>query len=221
MEQKLTSKQNNILQSLRELTLQQGEKPTSYRLHKYIVSQGMNESMKSVMQVIESLEKKELITRDESKKIFLVENENYGDAQNIFSIPLYGLASCGEALAYADDGADDFLQLSKSLFQRPEPEKLFAVKALGDSMNKEGISDGDYVIFEKAEGQSDFEGKIVVAVINGMATIKRYKNVGKGIIGLFPHSTNFTHHPIYLSEDDVIFIAGIFKKVLPVKFVSL
>ena len=221
MEQKLTSKQNNVLQSLRELTMQQGEKPTSYRLHKYLVSQGVNDSMKSVMQVIESLEKKELITRDENKKIFLVENENYGDAQNIFSIPLYGLASCGEALAYADDRADDFLQISRNLFQRPEPEKLFAVKALGDSMNKEGIGDGDYVIFEKTEGKSDFEGKIVVAVINGMATIKRYKNVGKGIIGLFPHSTNFTHHPIYLSEDDVIFIAGIFKKVLPVKFVSL
>lgn len=221
MEQKLTSKQNNILQSLRELTLQQGEKPTSYRLHKYLVAQGISESMKSVMQVIESLEKKELIKRDEKRKLFLVENENYGDAQNIFSIPLYGLASCGEALAYADEGADDFLQLSRSLFQKPEPEKLFAVKALGDSMNKEGIGDGDYVIFEKAEGKTDFEGKIVVAVINGMATIKRYKNVGKGIIGLFPHSTNFTHHPIYLSEEDVIFIAGVFKKVLPVKFVSL
>lgn len=201
--------------------MQQGEKPTSYRLHKFMVSQGIEESMKSVMQVIEALEKKDLITRDENKKIYLVENENYGNAQNIFSIPLYGLASCGEALAYADDSADDFLQLSRSLFHRAEPEKLFAVKALGDSMNKEGISDGDYVIFEKAQGQFDFEGKIVVAVINGMATIKRYKNMGKGVIGLFPHSTNETHHPIYLSEVDVIFVAGIFKKVLPVKFISL
>ena len=221
MEIKLTSKQKTILDSIRELTMQKGEKPTSYRVCKHLVSQGAKESMKSVMQVIESLEKKELITRDENKKIYLVENESYGDAQNIFSIPLYGLASCGEALAYADDGADDFLQLSRSLFHRAEPEKLFAVKALGDSMNKEGIGDGDYVIFEKAEGQSDFEGKIVVAVINGMATIKRYKNMGKGIIGLFPHSTNETHHPIYLSEVDVIFVAGIFKKVLPVKFISL
>ena len=220
---KLTSKQKNILESIRELTMQKGEKPTSYRLHKFLVSKGISESMKSVMQVVESLEKKELITRDENKKLFLVENESYGDAKNIFSIPLYGLASCGEALAYTDDNtcADDFLQLSRSLFHRAEPEKLFAVKALGDSMNKEGISDGDYVIFEKAEGQNDFEGKIVVAVINGMATIKRYKNVGKGVIGLFPHSTNETHHPIYLSEVDVIFVAGIFKKVLPVKFVSL
>ncbi|EKE20193.1 MAG: LexA repressor [uncultured bacterium] len=223
MEVKLTSKQKMILDVIRELTMQKGEKPTSYRVCKHLVSQGVKESMKSVMQVIESLEKKELVTRDENRKLFLVENENYGDAQNILSVPLYGLASCGEALAYADDNssADDFLQLSKSLFHRADPEKLFAVKALGDSMNKEGIGDGDYVIFEKAEGQNDFEGKIVVAVINGMATIKRYKNVGKGVIGLFPHSTNETHHPIYLSEVDVIFVAGIFKKVLPVKFISL
>lgn len=222
MEVKLTSKQKMILDAIRELTMQKGEKPTSYRVCKHLVSQGVKESMKSVMQVIESLEKKELVTRDEDRKLFLVENENYGDAQNILSVPLYGLASCGEALAYADDNsADDFLQLSKSLFHRADPEKLFAVKALGDSMNKEGIGDGDYVIFEKAEGQNDFEGKIVVAVINGMATIKRYKNVGKGVIGLFPHSTNETHHPIYLSEVDVIFVAGIFKKVLPVKFISL
>lgn len=219
---KLTSKQKNILESIRELTMQQGEKPTSYRLHKYLVSQGVSESMKSVMQVIEALEKKDLITRDEDKKIYLVENESYGNAQNIFSIPLYGLASCGEALAYADDGvADDFLQISKSLFHRTEPERLFAVKALGDSMNKEGINDGDYVIFEKIEEQNELEGKIVVAVINGMATIKRYKKMGKEVIGLFPHSTNDAHHPIYLSEVDTIYIAGIFKKVLPVKFISL
>lgn len=202
--------------------MKNGEKPTSYRLHKYLISQGIDESMKSVMQVIEALEKKDLITRDEKKKIYLVENESYGNAQNIFSIPLYGLASCGEALAYADDNiADDFLQLSKNLFQKAEPKKLFAVKALGDSMDKDGISDGDYVIFEKVEGKNDFDGKIIVAVINGMATIKRYKNVGGGVIALFPSSTNEAHHPIYLSEDDTIFIAGIFKKVLPVKFISL
>lgn len=218
---KLTSKQKDILESIRELTMQKGEKPTSYRLHKFLSSKGIEESMKGVMQVVEALEKKDLITRDEDKRIYLVENENYGNANNIFSIPLYGLASCGEALAYADDTADDFLQISKSLFHRVEPDKLFAVKALGDSMNKDGIADGDYVIFEKVESDGDFEGKIVVAVINGMATIKRYKRVGNGVIGLFPHSTNETHHPIYLSEVDVVFIAGLFRKVLPVKFVSL
>jgi SOS-response transcriptional repressor LexA len=88
-------------------------------------------------------------------------------------------------------------------------------------MNKEGIGDGDYVIFEKTDGSEDYEGQIVVAVINGMATIKRYKSVGDDVIGLFPHSTNDTHHPIYISETDAAFIAGVFKRVLPVSFVSL
>jgi len=218
---KLTSKQKMVIDCVRELCDNTHEQPTSYRVHKTLVSKGIGESMKSIMQVIEALERKELITRDEKRRIYLVKNESYGDAQNIFAIPLYGLASCGEALAYADDSADDFLQISKNLFYRTKPEQLFAVKALGDSMNKEDISDGDYVIFEKAQPDQDFEGKIVVAVINGMATIKRYKRAGGGVIGLFPNSTNETHHPIFLSETDSVFIAGVFKRVLPVSFVSL
>jgi SOS-response transcriptional repressor LexA len=218
---KLTSKQKMVLDSIRELSNNTRKQPTSYRVHKYLESRGIPDSMKSIMQVIEALEKKELITRDEDRKLYLVENENYGDVQNIFAIPLYGLASCGEALAYADDSAEDFLQISKNLFFRTKPEQLFAVKALGDSMNKEEIGDGDYVIFEKSQPGQDFEGKIVVAVINGMATIKRYKKAGNGVIGLFPNSTNETHHPIYLSETDSVFVAGVFKRVLPVSFVSL
>ena len=148
---------------------------------------GVEESLKSVMQVVEALEKKDLIKRDEQKRIYLVENKNYSNLNSVISLPLYGLASCGEALAYADGGAaDDFLQISKNLFFKADPKKLFAVKALGDSMNKAGINDGDYVIFEKAEGFDDLDGKTVVAVINGMATIKRYKKLGDGVIGLFP-----------------------------------
>ncbi|MFC1608883.1 LexA family protein [Patescibacteria group bacterium] len=219
--QKLTSKQKNILEAIRGFVDQNKENPTSYRLQKELESQGHSESLKSVTQVIEALEKKEIIRRDEDRRIYLIENESYADLGNIFSIPLYGLASCGEALAYAQDNVDGYLQISKSLFRRSEPAKLFAVKALGDSMDKENINDGDYVVFEKYENHSDLEGKIVVAVINGMATIKRFKKVSKGVIGLFPKSSNATHQPIFIHETDTFVIAGIYKRVLPVKYVSL
>lgn len=219
---KITSKQKNLLESVREYIDNKKENPTGYGLHKHLSSMGVEESLKSIMQVIEALEKKDLIKRDSGKKIYLVENENYSNMQNMFSLPLYGLASCGEALAYADgELADDYLQVSKNLFFKTDPKKLFAVKALGDSMNKIGINDGDYVIFEKVEGNEDFEGKSVVAVINGMATIKRFKKLGNGIVGLFPQSTNKMHHPIYISETDTILIAGVFRKVMPVAFVSM
>lgn len=217
----LTAKQQNILESIRELISQMKENPTSYRLQKFLESQGGRDSLKSVMQVIESLEKKDLIKRDKNKKIYLIENENYTNFKNIFSVPVYGLASCGEALAYAQDNVDGFLQISKALFRDKDESLLFAVKALGDSMDKEKINDGDYVIFEKYEQQEELEGKIVVAVVNGMATIKRYKKVSEDVIGLFPKSTNSIHQPIFIHKSDSFIFAGIFRKVLPVKYVSL
>lgn len=219
--QKLTGKQKYILESIKEYVDKKRENPTSYRLQKYLSQQGYRDSLKSVMQVMEALEKKSLVRRDENRKVYVVENGNYSNMKNIFSIPLYGLASCGEALAYAEDNVDGYLQISKSLFRASEPAKLFAVKALGDSMDKDNINDSDYVVFEKYEGGSEPEGKIVVAVINGMATIKKYKKVGDNIIGLFPNSSNKTHQPIFIHESDSVLIAGIFKRVLPVKYVSL
>lgn len=219
--QTLTSKQNNLLEAISEFIENRQENPTSYKLHKYLEFQGSRDSLKSVMQVIEALERKDIIKRDPDKKIYMVKNGAFSNFKNIFSIPVYGLASCGEALANAEDNVDGFLQISNALFRNAKPANLFAVKALGDSMDKDSINDGDYVIFEKYDNHSELEGKIVVAVINGMATIKRYKKVSEKIIGLFPRSTNSFHQPIFIHESDSILVAGIFKKVLPVKYVSL
>ena len=198
--------------------------PTAYKISKYLQKKGMkDESVKSVSQVIESLERKELLKRDVFRKIYLVENENLssGESRGIFQIPVYGLASAGEALAFAEDNIDGYLQISESLLRPSAKARLFAVKTLGDSMDKEGIKDGDYVIFEKKDADFDYDGKIVVAVVNGLATIKRYRKLGNGVIGLFPNSTNKFHQPIYIHESDSFLIAGVFRKVLPVKFISL
>jgi SOS-response transcriptional repressor LexA len=220
--EKLTAKQNNILEFLRKYIHEKKENPTGYKLHKHLSSLGHTDSLKSLMQVIEALEKKDLIIRNHSREIFPVENNNYANLENILSIPLYGLASCGEALAYADDRAEDYLQISCNLFGKTKSQ-LFAVKALGDSMDGDKINDGDFVIFEKCDNPNlnELNGKIIVAVINGMATIKRFKKIDKDTIALFPNSSNVAHHPIYLHKSDSILIAGFFKKVLPVKYVSL
>ncbi|HLN18675.1 MAG TPA: hypothetical protein VK255_00720, partial [Patescibacteria group bacterium] len=100
--QKLTSKQNDILETIREYVEQHRENPTSYKVHKTLSSKGSKDSLKSIMQVVEALEKKDVIKRDEDKKIYIIENDSYANLKNIFSIPVYGLASCGEALAYAE-----------------------------------------------------------------------------------------------------------------------
>ncbi len=221
MLQELTRKQKMIYETIKEIIEQKKENPTTYGIHKQLEEHGIKVgSLKGTVQVVEALERKEMIVRDK-RKVFLIENKNFVDMDNIFSIPAYGLASCGEALAYADDNVDGYLQISKSLFRKDDPANLFAVKALGDSMDKDEIEDGDYVVFEKHEKGESLEGKIVVAVLNGMATIKRYQKLRDGMIGLFPNSTNSFHQPIYLDKADQILVAGVFRKVLPVQFISL
>ncbi len=211
-----------VFKTIQEIIEQEGDNPTTYRVHKHLEKNGADVgSLKGTVQVIEALEKKDLLKRDRKRKIYLVENDSFVNLNNVFSIPAYGLASCGEALAFADDNVDGYLQVSKSLFRKDQPAKLFAVKALGDSMNKANINDNDYVVFEKCENGANLEGKIVVAVINGMATIKEYRKFKNGMIGLFPKSTNKHHQPIYLDRSDQISIVGVFRKVLPVKYVSL
>jgi SOS-response transcriptional repressor LexA len=221
--QNLTEKQNLILETIREMTDSGKGNPTTYKIAKYLQKKGLkDESVKSVSQVIEALEKKDLVKRDVFRKIYLVENKNMPKGlKDVFQIPVYGLASAGDALAFAEDNMDGYLQISESLLKPSPKAKLFAVKTLGDSMNKEGIGDGDYVVFEKKDSDFDFDGKVVVAIVNGLATIKYYRKLGNGVIGLFPSSTNSFHQPIYIHESDSFMIAGVFRKVLPVKFVSL
>lgn len=223
MEKNLTDKQSLILETIREMIDGGQGNPTTYKVSKYLQKKGMkDESVKSVAQVIEALEKKDLVKRDVFRKIYLVENENLpAGLEGAVRIPVYGLASAGDALAFAEDNIDGYLQISESLLKPSAKAKLFAVKTLGDSMNKENINDGDYVVFEKKDLGFDYDGKIVVAIVNGLATIKHFRKLGNGVIGLFPSSTNKFHQPIYIHESDSFMIAGIFRKVLPVKFVSL
>ncbi len=211
-----------VLETIREIVDGGRGNPTTYKIAKYLQKKGMDESVKKVSQVIEALEKKDLVKRDVMRKVYLVENENLpAGLEGVLRVPVYGLASAGEALAFAEDNVDGYLQISESLLRSSAKAKLFAVKTLGDSMNKEDINDGDYVIFEKKDNGFDYDGKIVVAVVNGMATIKYYRRLGNGVIGLFPSSTNKFHQPIYIHESDSLMVAGEYRKVLPVRFVSL
>jgi SOS-response transcriptional repressor LexA len=223
MEKNLTEKQNLILETVREMIDSGQGNPTTYRVYKYLQKKGVKEKgVKGVAQVVESLEKKDLIKRDVFRKLYLVENENFHPGlEGVFQVPVYGLASAGDALAFAEDNMDGYLQISESLLRASSKAQLFAVKTLGDSMDKEGIRDGDYVIFEKKGHDFDYDGKIVVAVVNGLATIKKYEKLGNGVIGLFPNSNNKFHQPIYIHESDSFMIAGVYRKVLPVKYISL
>lgn len=131
-------------------------------------------------------------------------------------IPLVGTADCGDASVFAEQNYEGFVVVSKSFLHKIKNVKnIFAVRAEGDSMNKaivpgtdKKIEDGDFVLVDKTQ-VSPKDGEIVLAVINGGGTIKKYVDDRKNNnqILLMPESTKF-YSPIYIHEDDQFLING-------------
>jgi repressor LexA len=63
------------------------------------------------------------------------------------------------------------LVMDLSAIGLPTTPNSFALKVEGDSMTDAGINDGDTILVEKQEARS---GNIVVAVLDGQVTLKRY-----------------------------------------------
>ena len=72
----------------------------------------------------------------------------------------------------------------------------YALQAYGESMDQEGILDGDLIIIKKADSYND--GDIVVAQLHDKgATLKKFYNHGK-TIELRPKSSNPMNKPIFV-----------------------
>lgn len=98
-----------------------------------------------------------------------------GQTQMI-SIPILGSANCGSAQIFASENLEGYLTVSAGMI--PKKKKLFAVRAVGTSMNRASINDkpiedGDYVIVD-ANYKNPQDGDYVLSVIGGSANIKRF-----------------------------------------------
>lgn len=104
----------------------------------------------------------------------------------------------------------------------PGSRETIVLKVIGDSMNRAGVQEGDYVLLRRQDSADS--GDIVAAVIHGvdeLATLKRYEIRGKNVI-LKPESTNSQHqeYSFDLSPSDdqedrqPFYIAGIATSVL-------
>ena len=122
------------------------------------------------------LEQKGLITIDREKKIINRVGKNDNLNSKILSIPILGLANCGPATSFAVENIEGYLRISSSLLKKKD--KLFCVRATGDSMNianidGKSIEDGDFVIIDTSE-KKPRNGDYVLSVIDGYANIKRF-----------------------------------------------
>lgn len=129
-----------------------------------------------------------------------------------YPIPIVGAANCGPATVFADERIEGYLKVSTKMLPRKK-EYLYALVADGPSMNRaevrkgSTIEDGDFVVVDSAY-RTPKNQDIVVAVIDGMATIKRYKEDKKNKRVVLEADSTEEYLPIFLHESDDFTISG-------------
>jgi repressor LexA len=114
-------------------------------------------------------------------------------------VPLIGSVAAGAPIT-ATENIEGYLTLDKSIFRGDD---LFALRIRGDSMCGIGILNGDIVVVKKKNSAE--HGEIVVVIIDGDATIKRFmKQNGKILL----HAENPAYSDIELLSVNSIQIAG-------------
>ena len=129
-------------------------------------------------------------------------------------IPIVGEAPAGQLMP-AEENILGQVQLPKE-FLKPPSAKFFLLRVRGDSMNRakvegQSIEDGDLVLVRQQERADP--GKIVIALVDGEATIKKMVK-GLGYYVLRPESTNLKHRPIIVAQDFRVqgIVSRVFKK---------
>lgn len=165
---------------------------------------------------LEQLQRKGFLGIGEDGVLRLVQ----GKLGNLYNVPILGRANCGEPLARADQQILGFLKVSPSILgSEAVRERIFAVKAVGNSMNRafvrgNAINDGDYVLVDSEITEPE-PGSYVVASIDGGANIKKYVRDQAGNVMLASESSE-EHPPIVISPDDTtdLRINGVVKQVI-------
>lgn len=85
------------------------------------------------------------------------------------------------------------------------PDTTYFVRCTGDSMIDDGLWDRDIMIVDRSP--EHYEGRIVVAWLNGEYTVKRYHKPEDGPVVLMP--ANVRYAPIYVQADDDFRVFGV------------
>lgn len=118
-------------------------------------------------------------------------------------VPVLGNVAAGTPIT-AEENIMDMFAMPSYFAGKGE---IFMLKVRGDSMINAGILDGDFVIVSKQSVARNHE--IIVAMIDGEATVKRYFNEGNRI-RLQPE--NDMLEPIYSTNVEVVGkVVGVFR----------
>ncbi len=202
---KLTKRQKLVLGFIIDHIQQWGYPPTIREIGDHLSirsTNGDNDHLKA-------LERKGYLLRQDSKSRALrplldeegraYEDDNSSSSnviefEDVFEIPIIGQIAAGLPIS-AIENTQETLHLSQGMLGRAED--VFGLVVQGDSMIEDGIFDGDYIFVRKQPNAE--RGEIVVVMVDGEATCKRFFDEGDRI-RLQP--ANDAMSPIYLDKSE-------------------
>ncbi len=165
----LTDRQRRVLAFLREFALSRSFAPTAKE-----VADRFGIAEKNAFYYMELLERKGYIRRARKSPRRI---EFLGEAAlpTPLRVPVLGRVPAGSPREAIELAGEELL-LDPSLAGEGE---IFSLRVKGDSMEGAHICEGDYVVVRSQETAED--GEIVVAVVDGEATVKRIRRHREGI----------------------------------------
>ncbi|NOZ85007.1 MAG: repressor LexA [Deltaproteobacteria bacterium] len=170
----LTARQEKVLEYIKSTLSKRGYPPTMREIGEYMSIRSTN----GVSDHLKVLERKGYIRRagSRSRAITLVEQSSFLPDREILDIPVLGRVAAGLPLL-AEENIEDTVRIDR--FFIGDGKEVFALRVVGDSMIGDGIFDNDF-IFVRKQAQAE-PGSIVVVMIEGEVTVKRYYPEGDSI----------------------------------------
>ena len=196
MQGKITDRQQAIYEFIRETTASRGMPPT---LREIGAKFGIR-STNGVEKHLVVLERGGYISRERGKSRGIAVS---GGSRTSYSVPLLGRVAAGVPVL-SPENRDGDLTVDLSLFALRSSQQVFALGVRGDSMMDAHILDGDTVLVR--EQATAANGDIVVALVDGDATVKRYF-LEDGRVRLQPENSRMD--PLYFDSGDLSIIGKV------------
>lgn len=168
---------NQTLDYIETYQIHEGKSPTCRNIAKALKMK----SSSIAHRYVTLLQAKGSVTKTEDGKIQM--KENLSPSSSVIA-PMVGTVRCGAPI-FASENIEESFFLPIEIFGR---DKLFLLRAEGDSMVEAGINEGDILVVSQTCQAHD--GEIVVALLDDSATVKRfYKKVDHVV--LHPENKNY------------------------------
>ncbi|MCI8836531.1 MAG: transcriptional repressor LexA [Hungatella sp.] len=169
---KITPKQQEILEYIKESILKKGYPPSVREICEAV----RLKSTSSVHSHLETLERNNYIRRDPTKPrtIEIIDDCFNLTRRELVNVPMIGTVAAGQPIL-AEQNIENYFPIPVEMLPN---EQTFMLRVKGESMINAGIFDGDQIIVKQQESARN--GEIVVALVDDSATVKRfYKEKGR------------------------------------------